>query len=847
MLTSILSPFWRPFRELTRRHKAAYPLFLVFAVVSMPTATGSVYKCVSSDGSLTYSDSPCASNAQRINLQATVTRVSSDIVAPLIQRAIYASPRNGRALDVTTQLRSQCPAGSASCMIDCGNQLAGDPDFGQRKYCRIEYQCGDGKPQELQILEGTHAALSCTSAIASQVVHHVQGHDPTGGWQSKGRDVSAAVTNRVVALRDIVIALNGGADVGPALDVAAVLQMRVIGAADPTWNRANPRWQPLFHMIRSDLRRDLQPAANTEARAVADLWDRELAAHLSAPTIDELLGFYNSPTGRRYLAFQCRLTALESSMMSRMIIGLAGGGSDAQSIAPEPPPSRVLIEQREHILGESWARLTLPMLDGAASADSAAYSGSLKSFWESSIRSAVITKGPVLDALHSQYGADLARFGAFQKTSDALALLAVYRVVAKEMATQGKDSANALGMALQRSVALHSGAWKAAYTAGRSPASADQVPTRSLDARQPALAPETVPEGTIAAPGAWKKGAVARRLAVLPNAPFVNGLDFSPDGSMLAVATPTRINIWAVRDARVLHTLEDESSLNLASQAMRFSPNGLYLAACHDGRSPDGAIVRIWSTQRWSYVHGIKGPHGCESVAFTPDSRSLLVAELTVLTSSEESLVAYDTSTWQEVWGIRSGTFHVHTLAVSPGGTLAAIGGRVLNPASWNQNGAAPTFGTPPLANMSLIGIVDLRTHKLVRTIQHTVDQTFGSLDWKPHGAFLATIGSPNRDGLTFVYNADRAEIINVNTAQAVISEALKPGHSSIRYACDGKYLIESDSTGLRVGWGLRIWTADHHSLIQVLPGEFGHLTVATGGCLLATDDNGWVSIFELR
>lgn len=47
---------------------------------------------------------------------------------------------------------------------------------------------------------------------------------------------------RVAALRDIVVALNGGTDLGPTLDSAAELQMRVIGAGDPTWRYDNPRW-----------------------------------------------------------------------------------------------------------------------------------------------------------------------------------------------------------------------------------------------------------------------------------------------------------------------------------------------------------------------------------------------------------------------------------------------------------------------------------------------------------------------------------------------------------------------------------------------------------------------------
>lgn len=565
---------------------------------------------------------------------------------------------------------------------------------------------------------------------------------------------------------------------------------------------------------------------------------------MSATSIDELLGFYRSPTGRRYLAFQQRLNALESGAISATILGLASGGSNDQGIPPEPPPSQALIEQRKHLLEQSWTRLTLgAALSGNARIDS----NSLKSQWDTSMRFAAATKGPALDELQRQYGADLARFAAFHRTPAAMALLVVYATVAKDGATRLKATGNPVGVALLRSVAQHSAAWMAAYNAGRSPAPADHSSSRFGAATTSSLVPGTILRGTITTPEAWKQRAVVRRLASLPNYPFVNGMDFSPDGSMLAVATADHVNVWAVRGGRLLHTFEAaDSGLNLASQAIRFSPNGLYLATCH-GRSQDGGIVRIWSTQTWSYVRDIKGPHGCESLAFTPDNRSMLVAELTTPTSSEESLVAYDTDTDQELWGIRTGTFYVHTLAVSTNGMFAAIGGRVLNPASWNLSGPPPTFGNPPLANMPLIGIVDLRTHKLVRLIPHAVNQTFGNMDWKPDGSLLATIGDRDWDGQKYVGSPDTVAIIDVNTGELVSSETLKAGHSSIRYTRDGKYLLEGDSTGLRVGWGLRIWTGDHRSLVQTVPGEFDHLAASKDGHLFATDDSGWVSLFELR
>jgi uncharacterized membrane protein len=96
---------------------------------------------------------------QMNEVQNNIAAISSAKVE--IRSAVYASPRNGRAFDVTSQLNSQCSAAPGSCVVNCGNQLAGDPDFGQRKYCKILYQCADRTTQELRIEEGERATLRC--------------------------------------------------------------------------------------------------------------------------------------------------------------------------------------------------------------------------------------------------------------------------------------------------------------------------------------------------------------------------------------------------------------------------------------------------------------------------------------------------------------------------------------------------------------------------------------------------------------------------------------------------------------------------------------------------------------
>jgi len=81
--------------------------------------------------------------------------------APEIRHASYMSPRTGRAFDVTHVLQSACSRGSGGCRIACGNQLAGDPDFGRVKYCQIAFQCSGRSPQNVTLSEGRTLTLTC--------------------------------------------------------------------------------------------------------------------------------------------------------------------------------------------------------------------------------------------------------------------------------------------------------------------------------------------------------------------------------------------------------------------------------------------------------------------------------------------------------------------------------------------------------------------------------------------------------------------------------------------------------------------------------------------------------------
>lgn len=144
-------------------------------------AIADVYRCTNPDGSLSFSDTPCGSNAQAIQIQgsattsgapASVASVPTETSAIQITRAVYASLRSGHQFDVTRQLQLSCGADLNACSINCNNQIAGDPDFGTPKVCRVTYQCGDGPLQQLQLNENQRQQLNCAATSAS--VHRSQ-------------------------------------------------------------------------------------------------------------------------------------------------------------------------------------------------------------------------------------------------------------------------------------------------------------------------------------------------------------------------------------------------------------------------------------------------------------------------------------------------------------------------------------------------------------------------------------------------------------------------------------------------------------------------------------------------
>jgi hypothetical protein len=273
------------------------------------------------------------------------------------------------------------------------------------------------------------------------------------------------VSKEVIELRETVVALTGDPDINSTIDMLAAVQVRIVGAKDSTWKGDNPNWTPVFNIVHDDLSRDVGLLLVAQVRDAAAHWDHELPAHLTSSQIDELVKFYRSEVGLRYLAFQKQLIAVQEEVLSASVVGRAPAGVDPHR-APVPATA-AQIDSRKSVAALSWVYLMLTALGPSGSPSRNASATDDKTIHDMMVDALATLRGPELDLLKAQYHADLPAFATFTESPVAKALILVYGFVAEDIQADPAASGIAFAAALQRSVELHTPEWKAAYEAGR--------------------------------------------------------------------------------------------------------------------------------------------------------------------------------------------------------------------------------------------------------------------------------------------------------------------------------------------------------------------------------------------
>ena len=244
------------------------------------------------------------------------------------------------------------------------------------------------------------------------------------------------------------------------------------------------------------------------------------------------------------------------------------------------------------------------------------------------------------------------------------------------------------------------------------------------------------------------KNDVAVNVAELPNPDsriYPLGLDFTPDGSRLAVESQSgKIHIWNWRSKRVEQTLglPDGGNALGVTNPVRFSVDGRFLAACEVSGAGD-VVVRIWDTTSWSIAKDISASTGvesrgsCKGMSFTPGAQYFV---RTAETSGKpgNNLIVYEVGTWQPLWGLQMEGLSPVSIAISPNGEFAAVAGTIFVVPE-NVKNPIERFQQTMIA--ARVNIVDLRHRSVVKTMNSRKGGSIGPVAWRADGKRIAVAG----------------------------------------------------------------------------------------------------------
>jgi WD40 repeat protein len=302
-------------------------------------------------------------------------------------------------------------------------------------------------------------------------------------------------------------------------------------------------------------------------------------------------------------------------------------------------------------------------------------------------------------------------------------------------------------------------------------------------------------------------GPVATKVAEFAEDFVVSSVDFNADGTQLAtnaMVDGLDVHIWDWRGKSHIVRVLNKNAAAGAGNALHYSVDGSLLAVGHT-RAIERygfALIRIWSVRSGDVVHDIAEPKGAGdemAFAFTPDGK-FFVRTVDRGGQPGDYLVVHSTATWKQVWGLSTLPFIPHSMALSPDGRLAAVGGETLALESMKMK-AYPK-----------ILLVDLDAKQVVRTIdqpfpEHNEIQT---LAWSPDGKSLAA--GAVVDGT--YRGPDAVKIFDPITGAQIFGEpAASAFVYGLSYSPDGRYLAEG-----YIESHVRIWDGQHKTILQAIP-----------------------------
>jgi WD40 repeat protein/serine/threonine protein kinase len=156
----------------------------------------------------------------------------------------------------------------------------------------------------------------------------------------------------------------------------------------------------------------------------------------------------------------------------------------------------------------------------------------------------------------------------------------------------------------------------------------------------------------------WEVG-TQEQLAEFQHLDWVQSVDFSPDGKLLAAGCvgAETVLVWDLNNRRKV--------AQLVGSWVRFSPDGTRLAAS------SGNTVRLWEVATWQNVGALTGNLAeVTRFAFAPDGRTLVTGDV------DGALHLWDVARKRRVASRRGHAWHVRSVTFSPDGRRVATSGR---------------------------------------------------------------------------------------------------------------------------------------------------------------------------
>jgi len=226
----------------------------------------------------------------------------------------------------------------------------------------------------------------------------------------------------------------------------------LVKALDPdngNWTPANYRWHMVSEFVKTDLRRDVQPALRASTLQVAQIAAREYAARANDADMDAVTAFLNTPEGSRYIAFQNEI---------RPLLYAARSAVEAQEPPPETTPTEQEFRHRRQLLS-----LTLEYRIAKENGTSAPASIGLLPGSTTVVENTVRREGTALDALYNEYEYSLPAFQAF---TDAATSKHFFVAVEPALRTQLALSSTATTDFAESEYEMYFTRWRAYYGPG---------------------------------------------------------------------------------------------------------------------------------------------------------------------------------------------------------------------------------------------------------------------------------------------------------------------------------------------------------------------------------------------